>query len=511
MTSSEIAKKAYNLFLSKGVTKEGACAIIGNLQAESVLIPNNLEDSYSVSLRMSDVQYTTAVDNGTYTNFVHDSAGYGLAQWTYYTRKQKLLNYAKSQGKSIGDLDMQLSFLIKEFQEDFSSIWNQLKSSNNLYDLTLLLLNKWENPTVKNIQVRYQFAQNWYKSLAGGTGMTTEQAIQKVLDVARSNIGYHESGDNITKFAQDRWDNQFYGWELQGQPWCDVFADYCYCQPFGITLGAAITYQRVGGGSALCSASAQFYRNNGAWYTIPQPGDQAFFYIGGAINHTGIVETVSGSQFTTIEGNASDMVMRRTYYINGSNVAGFGRPKWSLVTNGTSDTTTPAPTPTPAPTTDPAPVTYIKFGNRGDAVKTLQENLIKLGYSCGPDGADGQFGFNTLVAVTKFQRAQKLEVDGVVGPLTQAAIQKALNKDTAPTPTPTPSEGNENQTFAKGDKVKIKDGATYYDGKTKVPNFVLNDVWIIYAINGDRAVINKNVSGTSSIMSPINTKYLEKV
>ena len=104
-----------------------------------------------------------------------------------------------------------------------------------------------------------------------------------------------------------------------------------------------------------------------------------------------------------------------------------------------------------------------------------------------------------------------MEVDGVVGPLTQAAIQKALNKDTAPTPTPTPSEGNENQTFAKGDKVKIKDGATYYDGKTKVPNFVLNDVWIIYAINGDRAVINKNVSGTSSIMSPINTKYLEKV
>ena len=135
MTSLEVAKRAYNLFLSSGVTKEGACAIIGNLQAESVLIPNNLEDSYSVSLRMSDVQYTTAVDNGTYTNFVHDCAGYGLAQWTYYTRKQKLLNYAKSQSKSIGDLDMQLSFLIKEFQEDFPAIWSQLKSGNNLYDL----------------------------------------------------------------------------------------------------------------------------------------------------------------------------------------------------------------------------------------------------------------------------------------------------------------------------------------------------------------------------------------
>lgn len=510
MTSSEIAKKAYNLFLSKGITKEGACAIIGNLQAESVLIPNNLEDSYSVSLRMSDVQYTEAVDNGSYTNFVHDCAGYGLAQWTYYTRKQKLLNYAKSQGKSIGDLDMQLAFLIKEFQEDFSSIFNQLKSSNNLYDLTLLLLNKWENPAVKNIQVRYQFAQNWYNTLTGGNGMTVNEAIEKVLNVARSNIGYHETGNNITKFAAERWDNEFYGWELTGQPWCDVFADYCYCQPFGIQLGAAITYQRVGGGSALCSASAQYYKNNGAWYTTPQPGDQVFFYVGGGINHTGIVETVNGSQFTTIEGNTSDMVARRTYYINSSTVAGFGRPKWSLVTNGEY---TPGSGSSTTPTTPTAPTTtLLKHGSRGDAVKTLQENLIKLGYDCGPDGADGQFGYNTLKAVTKFQKEHNLEVDGVVGPLTQAAIQKALGSDsTTPAPTPSPSEGDKDETFKVGDKVKIKDGATYYGGIIKVPQFVLNDVWIIYAISGDRAVINKNVSGTSNIMSPISTKYLEKV
>ena len=338
--------------------------------------------------------------------------------------------------------------------------------------------------------------------------MTTEQAIERVLNVARSNIGYHENGNNITKFAQDRWDNEFYGWELTGQPWCDVFADYCYCQPFGITLGAAITYQRVGSGSALCSASAQYYKNNGAWYTVPQPGDQAFFYISGGINHTGIVETVNGSQFTTIEGNTSDMVARRTYYINSSTVAGFGRPKWSLVTNGNI---TPAPTPTPTPTP-----TLLKVGSRGEAVKILQENLIKLGYDCGPDGADGQFGYNTLKAVAKFQKENNLEVDGVVGPLTQAAIQEALKKDdTAPAPTPSPSEGNKDkdktETFKVGDKVKIKDGAVYYDGTTKVPNFVLNDIWVIYAINGDRAVINKNASGTSTIMSPISTKYLEKI
>lgn len=511
MTSSETALKIYKYLLSKGVTKEGACAIIANLQAESALIPNNLEDSYSISFGMSDDQYTIAVDNGSYTNFVNDSAGYGLAQWTYFTRKHKLLEYAKLRGASIGNLDMQLEFLVKEFQEDFSSIWNQLRSSNNLYDLTSLLLNKWENPAVKNISVRYQFAQNWQKTLTttGGNGMTVAEAIEKVLNVARSNIGYHESGNNIIKFAAERWDNEFYGWELQGQPWCDVFADYCYCQPFGIQLGAAITYQRVGSGSALCSASAQYYKNNGAWYTTPQPGDQVFFYVGGGINHTGIVESVNGSQFTTIEGNTSDMVARRTYYINGGSVAGFGRPKWSLVTEGGYVPVNPTPSPTP--TTKPAS-SIIKHGARGEAVKTLQENLIKLGYDCGPDGADGQFGYNTLKAVTKFQREHNLEVDGQVGPLTQAAIEKALKeKNPTPAPAPSPSEGDKDETFQKGDRVRIKDGATYYGGALKVPNFVLNDTWIIYSISGDRAVINKNVSGTSNIMSPINTKYLEKV
>ena len=85
---------------------------MGNLYAESGLSPINLQNSYNTKLKYSDAAYTDAVDNGKYTNFVKDSAGYGLAQWTYWSRKQNLLNYAKSTGKSIGDLNMQLEFLM---------------------------------------------------------------------------------------------------------------------------------------------------------------------------------------------------------------------------------------------------------------------------------------------------------------------------------------------------------------------------------------------------------------
>ncbi len=49
---------------------------------------------------MTDTTYTAAVDSGSYTNFVHDSAGYGLAQWTYHSRKQALLDFARAAGKS---------------------------------------------------------------------------------------------------------------------------------------------------------------------------------------------------------------------------------------------------------------------------------------------------------------------------------------------------------------------------------------------------------------------------
>lgn len=77
---------------------------MGNLFAESGLIPTNLQNSYESKLGMNDASYTVAVDNGSYTNFTHDSAGYGLAQWTHWSRKQGLFQLCKSRGKSIGDL-----------------------------------------------------------------------------------------------------------------------------------------------------------------------------------------------------------------------------------------------------------------------------------------------------------------------------------------------------------------------------------------------------------------------
>ncbi|WDK02766.1 peptidoglycan-binding protein [Xanthomonas campestris] len=76
----------------------------------------------------------------------------------------------------------------------------------------------------------------------------------------------------------------------------------------------------------------------------------------------------------------------------------------------------------------------LEQGERGESVKQLQGQLAQLG-AIGRDGkplqADGDFGGNTKYAVEQFQRERGLQVDGVVGNQTQAALGQALSQQTA--------------------------------------------------------------------------------
>lgn len=125
-------ERIWNFLKAQGMTDCGVAGLMGNLYAESGLIPNNLQNSYEKTLGYTDVGYTEAVDGGAYDNFAGDSAGYGLAQWTYHTRKAALLAYAKKTGKSIGDLEMQLGFLMQELSTGFKAVLNILKSATTL-------------------------------------------------------------------------------------------------------------------------------------------------------------------------------------------------------------------------------------------------------------------------------------------------------------------------------------------------------------------------------------------
>lgn len=104
----------------------GVAGVMGNFQAESAMKANNLQDSYQGSIGMNDEQYTAAVDNGSYGNFVHDSAGYGYFQATYWSIKEYLLSYARSHGKSIGDGEMQIDCFCQLLKEQYANVWGTL-------------------------------------------------------------------------------------------------------------------------------------------------------------------------------------------------------------------------------------------------------------------------------------------------------------------------------------------------------------------------------------------------
>lgn len=164
MTRPTTTGDAYYDFLkANGFTDYAAAGIYANLQAESAMKPTNLQNSYEKKLGMDDAAYTAAVDSGAYTNFVKDSAGYGLAQWTYWSRKQKLLEYAKSQGKSIGDGIMQMRFLVKEMSKALIAKMNAAKSASEAAKIFMLEFERPANQSASAQNARAKIAEGILK------------------------------------------------------------------------------------------------------------------------------------------------------------------------------------------------------------------------------------------------------------------------------------------------------------------------------------------------------------
>lgn len=71
---------------------------------------------------------------------------------------------------------------------------------------------------------------------------------------------------------------------------------------------------------------------------------------------------------------------------------------------------------------------YLMKGDKGAEVKTLQENLIYMEYSCGSSGADGDFGSGTDTAVRAFQKDNGLVVDGKYGVSSKAKLEALVSE-----------------------------------------------------------------------------------
>lgn len=202
------SKKIWDLLYKATGNEFGTAGVLGNIQAESGCMPNNLQNSYEGKLDMNDAEYTAAVDNGTYTNFVHDKAGYGLVQWTFWSLKQEFLSFVQERKKSIGDIDTQVACLINQLKTNYkTSVWDVVCSAKSIREASDAMLLKFERPADQSEGVqekRADYGQTFYNKYATGATVPVPQKPETTkLKYATDDIVNFVGGNHYTSASAD--------------------------------------------------------------------------------------------------------------------------------------------------------------------------------------------------------------------------------------------------------------------------------------------------------------------
>lgn len=324
-------------------------------------------------------------------------------------------------------------------------------------DLNMMLNTALLDGKVEEVEQPKQPEQVEEDKEEGATVMTANEAINRLVACAKAQVGYLEKRSNAqlddakanagtknwNKYARDIDSKfpEFYNGKKNGYAWCDIFVDWCFINTFGYENALKLLCAPENSTGAGCTYSARFYRNKGQFHNKPKVGDQVFFGDVGNEGHTGIVVAVDGDYITTVEGNTSggngvdangDGVYMKRYNTKTQYIPGYGRPDYSIVAN-TVLPEQPVVQPEKEPEKTEEKVTggdnmcnvklpMLRQGADNGYVVALQATLIKRGFSVGIWGADGDFGSGTLKAVKNFQSKKGLEVDGIVGEQTWAAL-----------------------------------------------------------------------------------------
>lgn len=171
--------------------------------------------------------------------------------------------------------------------------------------------------------------------------MTIEQAKKKVIELAKSEVGYKAGKGKWTKYAADMDAlGDYYNYPKQGVDYCDIFFDWLFVKSFGSEIGRKMIYQPKKSTGAGCGFSAGFYRANNAFTNTPQIGAQIFYGTPGNESHTGIVIDLEPNWVWTVEANTGggNGQVQKKKVSRSANISGYGIPNWKLAT--TTEATT---------------------------------------------------------------------------------------------------------------------------------------------------------------------------
>lgn len=216
-----------------------------------------------------------------------------------------------------------------------------------------------------------------------------------------------------------------------------------WCATFVSAVAIKLGYTSIIPTECGCPKMIELFKGLGQWVEndahTPKAGDIIFYDWDdsgqgdnrGNPDHVGIVEKVSGSVITVIEGNMYNSVGRRVIHVNERNIRGYGVPKYDQENTALKKTVA-----------EVAQEICKGIGSWGNG-EARKKNLAAAGYD-----------YKTV----------------------QARVNQLLSKTTTPKVT-------------KGARVKVKNGAKSYEGK-KVATFIYAKVYTVDELNGNRAVLD---------------------
>ena len=381
-----------------GLNKAAACGVMVNINAESGMSPNNLQNSYNSKFGLSDAEYTSAVDKGKGAyqtkgghsqNFKTDSGGYGLCQWTSSGRKTNLLNRAISSGKSIGDIYMQLAHLNGELQNYQNVLTTLRRVPNNAAGAYI---------AAAEFCLCYEIPANTV-STAGSRGKNCLSGYWKTY----SGTSASASGTSFLSLC-----GYTYPTALKVGKGMDV-------------RGYAVSNYKITSltGSIKNSAGKVLYtktlKPNTTAYVLSNLDNDMKFGKLGAGNYTYTI-TATDSLGKSVTASHSF-----TASSSGSTTKAFG-----FAMTGANSSTSAISNNTKKAYSGTFPTLpkrgYFKKGDKGAQVKNLQKFLKWYGYSV---KADGKYGKKTIKAVKKFQKAFGMKGNGKFGKKSLAAARAA--------------------------------------------------------------------------------------
>ena len=472
-----VQEQLWQYFINKGFTPQSVAGIMGNVDEESKFQPNAVQKNNLYT----NASYTNMVNTGIYNNFAYDGLGYGLVQWTYSVFKQDLYNRCRAANKSIADLNCQLDQMYAHLQSE--GLLNQMKNFTSVKDATIFYMLKFEKPQDQSDDAqnkRIEAAQKWFnifnknkQQQQGGKKMkysqlnpplvcmmTNSTCYQSTNKMQVKGVLWHSTGANnktIKRYVQPTEGDPKYAYLMNligkntgANDWNHISIQAGLNAWIGTLADGSITsvqtmpwdYKPWG-----CGSGSKGSCNNG-WiqFEICEDNltDGTYFQkvyqeaceltaylcklyninpLGNVLFNGIVVPTILCHQDSCQLGlgtNHSDVYHWFNKY--GKTMDDVRKDIANLLEININ-----ANSPIINQNKNNISNMILKKGMKDDPqVQLLQEKLIELGYNLGKDGADGDFGQITELAVKTFQQKNGLTPNGIFGVETFSAMKKAL-------------------------------------------------------------------------------------